>query len=37
MFRIRIRLDLNHLAEYVATSGNVDPDPGSIKNRDKLP
>ena len=34
--QIRIRLDPYHLAGSGSTSGNVDPDPGSKKNRDKL-
>ena len=36
VFRIRIRSDLYHLAGFGSASGNVDPDPGSKKNRDKL-
>ena len=38
VFRIRVRSDLYHLAGSVSgtTSGNVDPDPGNKKNRDKL-
>ena len=36
VFRIRIRLDPCHLAGSGSTSGNVDLDPGSKINRDKL-
>ena len=36
VFRIRIRLDPYHLTESGSTSGNVDPDPVSKKNRYKL-
>ena len=36
VFRIRIRLDPYYLAGSGSTSWNVDPDPGSKKNRDKL-
>ena len=36
VFRIRIRLGQYHLTGSGSTSGNVDPGPGSKKNRDKL-
>ena len=36
VFRIRIRSDPYHWAGSGSTSGNVDLDPGTKKNRDKL-
>ena len=36
VFRIRIRSDPDHLAGSGSASGNVDLDPGTKKNRDKL-
>ena len=36
VFRIQIRSDSDHLAGSGFPSGNVDPDSGSKKNRDKL-
>ena len=36
MFRIQIRSDPYHWAGSGSTKGNVDLDPGTKKNRDKL-